>query len=146
MRKLLTKIYAASTVDQLVAIATDLYLSCAVWEDIINTRPRLYTRNFLSFMKEVIPIIFLIYSNQYGIANRQSEIYSLQNKMWTLVDGYESEARLERGIVSFPDPNSGNETIPRGTEHDSSAILGYSYSLIFQSWLCFRVQNSAFSS
>ena len=55
-------------------------------------------------MKEVI---FLIYSNQYGIANRQSEIYSLQNKTWTLydadrrepllmqIDEYESEERLE---------------------------------------------------
>ena len=32
-------------------------LSCAVWENIINTGPRLYMRYFLPFMKEVIPTI-----------------------------------------------------------------------------------------
>ena len=59
-RKLSKKIYAASTIEQLMTTATYLSLSCTVWENVINTGPRLYTRYFQPFMKEIIPTIDML--------------------------------------------------------------------------------------
>ena len=38
------------------------------------------------------------------------DLQSSEQDVLMQVDEYESEVRLERGIVSFPDPKSGNET------------------------------------
>ena len=65
-RKLSKKIYAASTIEQLMTTATDLSLSCAVWENVINTGPRLYTRYFSTVHERNNPY------DRYAVATKRS--------------------------------------------------------------------------